>query len=529
MSRLLQEWLTEHAQRKPDAVAVTMGREHLTYGQLEELSNRLAWALAGRGCKRGDRVCLLMPKSLMAILGIMGTLKADAIYVPLDASNPGLRLRKMIAACEPQCILAAGAMTTVLDEVLASDTPLAAPIGWLGPERQRGSRFELDFCLEDLRSYSAEPPVSMNKSEDPAYLLFTSGSTGEPKGVVITHSNVVHFVEWATSYFGLSSSDRLSGHPPLHFDLSVFDLFGALAAGAELRLVPPELNLAAARLADFIRSAELTQWFSVPSTLTFLAKFDVVRFGDFPALKRLLWCGEVLPTPTLVYWMTRLPHVRFTNLYGPTEATIASSYYTVAGCPEDERAPIPIGTACAGEELLVLDPKLEPVAPGEIGDLYIRGVGLSPGYWKDPERTRSAFLHYPRDPSARIYKTGDLGKVGQDGLAYILGRADSQIKSRGYRIELGEIETALNAIGYLLESAVVAVPTAGFEGSIICSAYAPAPGSVVTHAVVRQDLGKAVPSYMLPSRWLALDRLPKNANGKIDRPHLRKMFETNEA
>jgi len=502
-----------------------MGHEHLTYAQLEDSTNRLAWALAEHGCRRGDRVCLLVPKSLQAIVGIVGTLKADAIYVPLDPSNPVQRLRKMIAACEPRCILVAGAAVSVLDDILADNPLPAVQFGSLGPQRQAANRFEANFCLADLRDYPAAPPPVRNTERDAAYLLFTSGSTGEPKAVVITHSNVARFLEWAIPYFRLGSSDRISGHSPLHFDLSVFDLFGALAAGAELHLVPPELNLTPARIADFIRSAELTQWFSVPAVLNFMAKADVVRSGDFPTLRRVLWCGEVLPTPTLLHWMKRLPHVSFTNLYGPTEATIASSYYTVTQCPKDERQPIPIGVSCEGEELLVLNPDLEPVRPGETGDIYIRGVGLSPGYWRDPESTRLAFLPHPRDPLERIYKTGDLGKVGEDGLIYFSGRTDSQIKSRGYRIELGEIEAALNAIGYLLESAVVAVPSSGFEGSIICCAYTVAPGSAVTPVVLRRDLANAVPSYMLPSRWLALDRLPKNGNGKIDRPRLRNMFE----
>jgi acyl-coenzyme A synthetase/AMP-(fatty) acid ligase len=227
--------------------------------------------------------------------------------------------------------------------------------------------------------------------------------------------------------------------------------------------------------------------------------------------------------------MQRLPHVCFTNLYGPTEATIASSYYTVPCCPKDEKAVIPIGTACEGEELLVLDEQLQPVQPGEVGDLYIRGVGLSPGYWKDPEKTRAVFLPNPHsaDPSDRIYKTGDLAKIGEDGLVYFLGRADSQIKSRGYRIELGEIETALNAMACLRECAVVAIPTNGFEGAAICCVYVPIPGAEITPIALRRELSKVLPPYMLPSRWQALESLPKNANGKIDRRRLKEDFRHN--
>jgi len=399
-------------------------------------------------------------------------------------------------------------------------------IGWMEAQPPKEKTFHIAFSMEDIRNQPAAPVVSHRTRRDPAHILFTSGSTGIPKGVIITHANVIHFIEWAIKYFDLSTSDRISGHPPLHFDLSFFDIFGTFAAGAQLHLVPPELNLLPNKLAEFIRASELTQWFSVPSVLTYMAKFDVVRIGDFPTLKRLLWCGEVFSTPSLMYWMKRLPHVRFTNLYGPTETTIASSYYTVPECPMDKRAAIPIGTVCDGEELLVLDEKLQPVPPGEFGELYIRGVGLSPGYWGDEEKTRAVFLPnpYSLDPTDRIYKTGDLAKVGDDGLVYFFGRADSQIKSRGYRIELGEIEAALHALDVLQECAVVALNSDGFEGVSICCAYVPAPGSGPTPVTLRKELSKVLPSYMLPSCWVALERLPKNANGKIDRHRLREEF-----
>jgi len=277
------------------------------------------------------------------------------------------------------------------------------------------------------------------------------------------------------------------------------------------------------KLADFIRYSELTQWFSVPSVLKYMAKFDVVRIKDFPTLKRVLWCGEVFPTPTLIYWMKRLPSVSFTNLYGPTETTIASSYYTLPGCPADEQAPIPIGSACQGEELMILDEKLQPVPAGEVGDLYIGGVGLSPGYWRDSQKTAGAFI--PSSNGNHIYKTGDLARLGKDGLVYFVGRADSQIKSRGYRIELGEIEAALNILTGLKECAVVAIPSDGFEENLICCAYVPTNGDRNLNASLHRMLSQLLPGYMLPARWLALDRLPTNANGKIDRRKLGEVFE----
>src|SRR5882724_4640587 len=427
MTSLLQQWVSEQAERRPDATAVVM---------------------------QGARVALLLAKSPLAIVSMVGTLKADCTYVPLDASSPAPRVAKIVESAEPRVILAEARATSLLSTLLSNARlRRSTAVGWMDHDRNRGEAFEPSFSLEDVMRAPGDPLDYRNSPAHPAHILFTSGSTGTPKGVVIPHRNVIHFVEWARRYFNLGPTDRVSGHPPLHFDLSTFDVYGTFASGAQLHLVPAEINLLPTALAKFIRDAELTQWFSVPSLLSYMAKFDVVRFNDFPALRRLLWCGEVFPTPALRYWMTRLPHATFTNLYGPTETTIASSYYAVPTCPEDDGVAIPIGTPCEGEELLVLSDTLRPVSPGEVGDLYIRGVGLSPGYWRDPEKTRAAFVPNPTspDPDDRLYRTGDLAKIGADGLVYFFGRADSQIKSRGYRIELGEIETALNAMSFIQE------------------------------------------------------------------------------
>jgi len=531
MTALLQQWVTEQAERRPDATAVVMHGARMTYAELEASSNRLARTLKAAGCGQGDRVGLLLAKSPLAIVSMLGTLKADCTYVPLDPSSPAPRVAKIVQSAEPRVILAEARAASVLNTLLSNaHLRRSVAVGWMDGDRTRGEAFKPSFSLDDVMGAPGDPLDYRNNSAHPAHILFTSGSTGTPKGVVIPHRNVIHFVEWARRYFNLGPTDRVSGHPPLHFDLSTFDVFGTFACGAQLHLVPPEINLSPKALAEFIRHAELTQWFSVPSLLSYMAKFDVVQFNDFPALRRLLWCGEVFPTPALRYWMARLPHATFTNLYGPTETTIASSYYTVPTPPEDDGVAIPIGTPCEGEELLVLSETLRPVSPGEVGDLYIRGVGLSPGYWRDPEKTGRAFVPNPLspDPADRLYRTGDLAKIGANGLVYFLGRADSQIKSRGYRIELGEIETALNAMDFLQECAVVAIPTDGFEGTAICCAYVPRPALSVTPAGVRKELAKVLPSPMLPSRWLAFERLPRNANGKFDRRQLQEAFANHE-
>ncbi|MGQ0749511.1 MAG: amino acid adenylation domain-containing protein [Betaproteobacteria bacterium] len=527
MNMLLQHGVTAQAEARPEAIALVGRSERITYGTLERDSNRLARLLIESGCGRGERVALLMPKVPQAIIAMLATLKAGAIYVPLDPAGPPSRLARMLEISDCCCILACGPVEDMLRETLAAARLARQPVvGWL-----QGRVPEVAGVAAFGEAAAAGfpdtlPPCDSNDG-DLAHILFTSGSTGLPKGVMIAHRSVVHFIDWARAYFGTAPGERISQHPPFHFDLSTFDIYGTLWAGAELHLVPPELNLLPHKLARFIAEAELTQWFSVPSVLNLMAKYDVVPSGSLPSLERVMWCGEAMPTPTLIYLMQRLPHARFTNLYGPTEATIASSYYTVPGCPRDERVAIPIGTPCDGEALLVLDEALRPVAAGDIGDLYISGVGLSPGYWRDPDKTRAAFLPRPGGgyPDERIYRTGDLARVGSDGLVYFLGRADSQIKSRGYRIELGEIEAAANATGWLRECAVVAFASNGFEGHAICCAYTPLPDVEVTPARLRERLRSLLPAYMLPTHWRAFEFLPKNPNGKIDRPALRAAFQ----
>jgi amino acid adenylation domain-containing protein len=527
---LLHRQVSLQTQRRPDAIAVVHGSEQLSYGELDVMSSRIARALWQDGVRPADRVCLLLPKSPRAVATIVGVLKAGAICVPLDPDSPASRSANMILSCDTPWILASHTCGAVAERLFEQGGLSGQHrVGWI--DGGNTPPIPKAFEWEDVLAQSADGVPSESSGQSTAYILFTSGSTGTPKGVVVTHASVAAFLAWAVPYFGIEPGDRLSSHPPLHFDLSLFDLFGALGAGAQLHVVPPELNLLPAGIVRFIREHELTQWFSVPAVLSLVAKFDLLSGVALPSLRRVLWCGEVLPTSTLRYWMSHLSSAQFTNLYGPTEATIASSFYTVPQCPASDTEVIPIGEPCAGEELLVLDDALQPVDVETTGDLYIGGVGLSPGYWRDSEQTAKAFVRDPRAGRAphRLYRTGDLAQRRRDGLFSFAGRADTQIKSRGYRIELGEIEAALANQGGLVESAAVAIPTGGFDGLAICCAYVPLPTADVSPALLRARLANVLPSYMLPTRWKAMDRLPRNANGKVDRRQLETVFRAGDA
>jgi len=413
MVETLQDWITIQADTRPHASAVVMGDERVTYGQLDARSNQLARTLDAAGCRRGDRICLLMPNSPAAITALIAIHKAGCLSVPLDPAAPVERLRQIIERCECTYLLAGGAVVATLEELRTT-----VPIGWLGIAVAGGSGIAPRFTFRDVRCQPTARLQTRVRRDDPATIVFTPASP-TPRGVVITHGNVIHFVEWARRHFGMSTADRISGHSPLHADQALFDIFGTFAAGAELHLVPADVTADVRQLAYFIRVSELTQWFSGPAVLEQLASTDAVGPRDFPTLQRVICGGGTLRTPALAYWMKRLPHVAFTQLYGPTETTIASAYHSIVRRPEPG-VESPIGKPCRGEELLVLDDRLEAVPAGETGTLYIRGAGLSQGYWRDETATGTAFVWRGEgDRADRLYRTGDLARVGRDGLVYL--------------------------------------------------------------------------------------------------------------
>ncbi len=512
----------EMAAHIPNRVAIVDSQTTMTYGELGSLARRLATTLADAGVRQGDRVAVFVTKSASAVAAFIGCLAAGAAYVPVDLASPAPRIARMMGVAKPTAALVGRGAQELLNEVrhLVPDwTPIFGAI-------DEDAVADPDFGPKHVDAADDRPLELSLGPTATAHVLFTSGSTGMPKGVAVTHGNVRHFIDWSIEYFDIGVGERQSGHAPFHFDLSTFDIYGSLCAGAELHLVPAALNLLPPKMAEFIADRELTQWFSVPTVLTQLVSAGVVGPDAFPSLRRLLWCGEAIPVPTLRSLMLDLPSVQFTNLYGPTEATIASSYLTVAEVPEPNLTSVSIGAPIPGEDLTILTEDLQPVEHGATGQLAISGAGITSGYWGDPSRTATAFIPHVEATGGRLYLTGDLARMQPDGL-YLVGRFDQQIKSRGHRIELGEIEAALHRLASVRSAVVVAVDGGDAEGPVICSALVLHDGDRdLGIPGVRKALAELIPRYMLPREWRVVDELPLNPNGKADRRRIREWFES---
>jgi amino acid adenylation domain-containing protein len=496
---LLQQLLIDSVHRHPDKVAVRARGRSLTYGELDVRSSQLARLLRERGIERGDRVGLFFPKAVESVVAMLGVLKAGAVYVPLDPHAPARRVAGIVEDCGVRALI-----TT--SERLRTLPPRALACTVLVSGAPEGAE---QVAWSSLETFPASAPPERAIESDLAYILYTSGSTGQPKGVMLTHRNALTFVDWCAATFRIGPEDHLSNHAPLHFDLSVFDVYNALGAGATVSLIHEEITVFPQRLAALIEDHGITVWYSVPSALVYLLLHADLATRDLDRLRLVLFAGEVFPMKYLKTLADLLPRAELYNLYGPTETNVCT-YHRVDRWKLAGQERLPIGRACANTEVFTLD-----------GELVVRGPSVTPGYWGDPDKTGRAMVDNPLAPfpGERCYRTGDLVTLDEQGEYLYLGRRDSQVKSRGYRIELGDIEAALYAHPAVVEAAVIAVPDDDM-GNRLRAFVAIRAGEALTPGALQTHCAGLVPRYMVPERIDLRAELPKTSTGKTDRTRL---------
>jgi amino acid adenylation domain-containing protein len=499
---------------RPNAPALVVNDRARSYGELDETARHWAGAIVRRLGRPAERIGVFGSRSEVSYTAALAALYSGAAFVPLNPRFPPDRTRAMIKQAELDAIfvdkLASNNLAAVLNG-LENIPPI-----WL-PDTESAVE------LASVRPLEGKlPPLPPTRV---AYLLFTSGTTGMPKGVPIVHSNVRAFINWAVDRYQIQPQDRFSQTFDQTFDLSVFDLFVAWEAGACVYAMSPIDLLAPTK---FINKNELTVWFSVPSVPAQMRKRNLIGPGTLPTLRWSLFCGEPLPRASAEAWQAAAPNSILENLYGPTELTIACTVHrwdprtSPELCVNDMAA---IGKPYPGLTAVLVDEDLRLVAKGEAGELCVCGAQTSPGYWKDPARTAERFVKIPVVglPDEIFYRTGDQARQLPNGEYVCLGRTDHQIKVMGFRVELGEIEEVLQKSAGVVQAVAMGWPVSeGTAKGIVAFVN----GVEIDTAELKNACKASLSDYMVPSKIILMDDMPLNANGKVDRAALKTQLES---
>lgn len=492
----------------PTATAIVCKGQSHDFQTLNAMANRFARWLSKQGVSQGKVVCLELPKIVEAYALAIACLKIGAPYSFLDPVAPAERARLMIDRCKPTIIVSArdgiGKRVVIAD---ASDLEKL--------------RHDID-ALGDANL----PETEQITGTDPAYVMFTSGSTGEPKGAVIPHQGVLHLVEWAASDLGIGPTDRLTNANPIFFDNSVFDIYASLLNGAAIVALDALKGRPPAELVAEITASKCTFFFAVPTLFMFLDSMHLLTPEKLPSVRRFMFGGEGFPIERLRRFHDSFAgHAELINCYGPTETSCICSCFRITSVALDTAEGFaPLGRLNPNFNHRILDENLELVADGDIGELWLGGPCVGLGYLNNPDETTKRFRQDPLSDGYRsiLYRTGDLVTLDRStGELRFRGRADNQVKLRGYRVELEEIDHAIASIPGVVRALAVVLHDSNGSGRLI-AAYS---GSKLETAELLAHCNKRLPPYMVPGRFVWLDNIPTNANGKADRRAVAALIE----
>lgn len=498
-------YLEETVRRFPDKVAITDSNGDITFSEWRSRGLCVAEEIQKRKSDINSfPIFVYLPKSSLALIAFVGVLYSGNYYTPTDVKFPFEKAKSIIDELQPQVIITNHECAKKLLD------------GGIEPELMMYID-DVDMARKniDSRKY-LEAIVDI----DLAYVLFTSGSTGVPKGVSITQRSIMDYIDWLCDEFEVTENEIIGNQAPFYFDNSVLDIYVCMCTGAHLYIVPEIYYAFPAKLLEYIKTKNINFVFWVPSVLIAVANSGLLERIDVTCIKKVLFAGEVMPNKHLNYWRSYIPAEIYANLYGPTEITVDCIYYIVNRVFADDE-PLPIGKACQNTQILLLNEKNELIVEQDkIGELCVRGTGVSVGYYKNKDKTQVAFVQNPLHNNYRdlIYRTGDLAHYNEYGELMFDGRKDYQIKHMGYRIELGEIETAILGIDGV-ENACCVYNDRDSEIIAACKLE-----KNLKEVQIRKILASILPKYMVPTRYYMMEQLPLNDNGKIDRKLLKSII-----
>jgi len=497
----------------PEKAAILDGERSYTFVDVERKSKRGAAAILARFDVFNRPIAVYLPRSASVIFADLAIVYSGNLYANLDVKAPAQRTRNILDHIEPVLILTTDALAGQL-AALGIPGERLLPVDDLFAGLELG--YDSDALLRRLETVI---------DTDPLCIINTSGSTGTPKGVALSHRGTIDFMDWCFERLKLDGAERIGSLSPFFFDIYTLELIFCLAKGATLVIIPDQMSVFPAKLMEFLTQHAVSFLFWVPSIMVNISAQGLLDHFDLPALRTVFFAGEVFPMKHLNRWRRALPGATFVNLYGPIEITVDCTYYVLDRDFTDDDV-LPIGFPCRNTDVLILNERDQFCQTGETGELCVRGSSLALGYWNDPEKTAKAFCQNPlnRHYPEWIYRTGDLVYRNDRGEIMLVGRKDFQIKHMGYRIELPEIEHQVLRIPGIANACVL-YEQENKEITLFYEAAAPD----LTPAVIRQELSKVFPKYMLPTAFHLMPSLPRNPNGKIDRNGLMEMRQPQPA